>query len=203
MTRSQASGPETQTRSGAGTGSREVLRVTRLIGHATEPRFAGRRHVKLPVAWDEATRRRLRRTAEDGTDVAIALAEGEYLADGAVLDDDGRRIVCVARLAEPTLIIRLADGLPPGRLVAQALALGHAFGNQHVPMDIVDGEACVPLTTSESIARATVEALGLQGVQVRVADIALGCDHPLPVGHAHTDELAHRSHGEPSSHHVH
>lgn len=184
-------------------GARALVEVTELIGNVTEARFAGRRQVKLWVAWDEATRRRLRRTADDGTDIAIALAEGTFLAHGAVLADDGDRVVCVARRAEPTLVIRFADGLPAARLVAQALALGHAFGNQHVPIDVVDGEAHVPLTTSEAIARATVAALELEGVSCSVADVALARDRPLPVGHAHSHARGSHAHGSRDTHHDH
>ncbi|MEA2330136.1 MAG: urease accessory protein [Thermoleophilaceae bacterium] len=162
-----------------------TLRVTELLGHAEEPRFAGRRVAGVPVAWDEASRQRLRRQADDGTDVAIDLEHGAYLADGAVLHDDGERIVKVSRPRERALVVRFDAGLPADRLVAQALLLGHAFGNQHVPIDIEEGEARIPLTTSEAIARATVEALDLSGVTVEVAEVAIGRMRPLPIGHAH------------------
>jgi len=144
----------------------------------------------VPVAWDEASRRRLRRSAEDGSDVAIELAGGGYLADGAVLHDDGERVLAVVRPPEPALVVRFDPALAPGQLVAQALALGHAFGNQHVPVDVEDGEARVPLTTSAAVARATVEALELEGVTVEVAELPLGRLRPLPVGHAHRHAAA-------------
>jgi urease accessory protein len=159
--------------------------VTEVLGGGETPRFAGRRVTRVPVAWDEASRRRLRREAEDGTDVVIELQSGEYLADGAVLHDDGERILAVHRPPELALVVRLDARLPPRALVAQALALGHAFGNQHVPIDIEDGEARIPLTTSEAIARATVAGLELQGAVVEVAEVALGRRRPLPVGSAH------------------
>jgi len=161
------------------------VRVGALLGHADDARFAGRRLVPVPVAWDEAGRRRLRRAAADGTDVVVDLAHAAYLADGAVLHDDGTRILVVARTPEPALVVRLDPTAPPARLVAQALALGHAFGNQHVPIDVADGEARIPLTTSEAVARATVEALALEGATVELAEVALGRTRPLPVGHAH------------------
>ena len=43
----------------------------------------------------------------------------------------------------------------------------------------------VPLTTSEAIARATVDALELDGAVVEVADVALGRLAPLSTGHSH------------------
>jgi urease accessory protein len=161
------------------------LYVTGSVGRVEEPRFAGRRVVAVSVAWDEAARRRLRRRAADGTDVAIDLERGAYLADGTVLDDDGERVVVVARPVEPALVVRFDMRLPPACLVAQALAVGHAFGNQHVPIDLEEGVARIPLTTSEAIARATVEALSLEGAVVSVGDVALGRFRPLSGGHGH------------------
>jgi urease accessory protein len=162
-----------------------TLYVNLPLGHIDEPRFAGRRIVGVSVAWDEALRRRLRRQAADGTDVAIDLDRAAFLADGLVLDDDGKRVIVVSRPLEQALVVRFDLSLPPERLLAQAVAVGHAFGNQHVPVDLVGGEVRVPLTTSEEIARTTVEALFLEGAVVSVEDVALGRSEPMSAGHAH------------------
>jgi urease accessory protein len=165
-----------------------TVQITKLLGHVQEPRFTGRRVVEVPVAWDEASRRRLRRAAADDTDVAIDLEDGDYLRDGAVLADDGERVLVVTRPLEPALVVRFDLRLSTSRLVEQALAVGHAFGNQHVPVDVVGGEARVPLTTSEAVARATVEALELEGATLTVAGVALGARQPLSIGHGHQHE---------------
>ncbi len=162
-----------------------TVHVRSLLGRVGDAGFATRRVVPVPVAWDEASRRRLRRAAADGTDVVIDLDGGGYLADGAVLADDGERVLAVVRPAEPALVVRFDLRRQPGELVAQALALGHAFGNQHVPVEVTEGEARIPLTTSEAIARATVDALGLDGISVGVADVAFACEGPLSVAHPH------------------
>jgi urease accessory protein len=167
-----------------------TVHVTSSLGRVDESRFHGRRVVEVPIAWDEASRRRLRRQAADGTDLAIDLIGGDYLADGAVLDDDGDRVLVVTRRSESALVVRFDLSLPPEQLVEQALMLGHAFGNQHVPVDIEAGEVRIPLTTSEAVARATVQALNLDGATVAVADVALGRLRPLSVGHAHSHEPA-------------
>jgi urease accessory protein len=159
--------------------------VNQLLGDVWQAEFAGRRVVEVPVAWDEASRRRLRRTASDGTDVAIDIGPNSYLADGAVLDDDGQRVLVVARSREPALLVRFDLSLPGDQLVEQATAVGHAFGNQHVPVDVAAGEVRVPLTTSEHVARATVDGLGLDGVTMTVSEVALGARAPLSVGHGH------------------
>jgi urease accessory protein len=106
------------------------------------------------------------------------------------LADDGRRVIVAERRAEPTLVIRFDPHAPRQRLAEQALRLGHAFGNQHVPVEVDGAEARVPLTTSERVARATVDALGLDSVCVEVASVALGRDVPLSAGHAHAGAAA-------------
>jgi urease accessory protein len=159
--------------------------ATDVLGHVGEDRFEDRQVVDLPVAWDEASRRRLRRVAADGTDVAIDIPSGEYLADGTVIHDDGERVIAVRRSPEPALVVRFDSTLPRERAIEQALAVGHAFGNQHVPVEVEGGEAHVPLTTSEAVARATVAALALEGVTTTVTEVALGSVKPLSGGHGH------------------
>ena len=56
------------------------------------------------------------------------------------------------------------------------------------PIEITDAEVSVPLTTSEAIARATVDALDLDGTTVTVGEVALGRMRPLSVGHKHSSE---------------
>jgi urease accessory protein len=157
-----------------------MLLVREIAGHRDDPRFAGRRMEHVDVAYDEASKRRLRRKTEAGTDIAVDLPAGAYLADGAVLHDDGSRLVVVRRRPEPALVVRL-DRCGAG----DAVRLGHAFGNQHVPLEVEGNEVRIPLTTSEGVARATVDALGLSGAEIEVAEVVLGRDAPLSVGHGH------------------
>ncbi len=159
--------------------------VQRLLGSVEESEFRGRRRVGVAVAWDEAARRRLRREATDGTDVVIDLDDGAYLFDGAVLSDDGSRVLVVSRTPERALVVRLNLELPPAQLVGQALLIGHAFGNQHTPADIEGAEIRIPLITSEATARATIDRLSLEGISVAVGDVALGRLAPLSTGRAH------------------
>ena len=162
-----------------------TVHVQRLLGSVEEPEFRGRRRVGVAVAWDEAARRRLRREATDGTDVVIDLDDGVYLFDGAVLCDDGSRVLVVSRTPERALVVRLNLELPPAKLVGQALLIGHAFGNQHAPADIEGAEIRIPLITSEATARATIDRLSLEGVSMAIGDVALGRLAPLSTGRAH------------------
>jgi len=102
-----------------------TVRVEQLLGPVEDQRFRARRRVDVAVAWDEASRVRLRREAADGTDVIIDLSEGAYLFDGAVLHDDGARVLAVSRRLERALVVRLDLELAADKLVAQALLIGH------------------------------------------------------------------------------
>lgn len=162
-----------------------MLLVRSIIGTLGDERFAERRVELLALDWAQAAKRRLRAETEAGTDVAIDLPHGSYLADGAVLHDDGTCVIAVRRTAEPGLVIRFDQRLPPETVAEHAARVGHAFGNQHVPLDVGGGAIRVPLTTSEAVARRTVEGLHLDGVSIAVEPVAFAADEPLVKGHSH------------------
>jgi urease accessory protein len=162
-----------------------MLVVRSIIGRAEEPRFAQRRVERVAVSSGDASKPRLRTTTDAGSDVAIDLPRGSYLEDGAVLADDGDRIVVVVRALEQALLIRLSPDLDAAELVLQAALIGHAFGNQHVPLEVVDGEVRVPITTSRDIAAATVERLRLRDTDVSFGCVPLAANRPLGSQHSH------------------
>jgi urease accessory protein UreE len=162
-----------------------ILLVERILGVASEERFAGRRVERFGVSSSDAAKRRLRGTTDEGTDVAVDLARGSYLRHGAVLDDDGERIVVVERMPEQALVVRLASGVSPTEALAAGAAVGHAFGNQHVPVEITGAEIRVPITTSAELARKTLESLGLASVAVSLELVRLGCERPVVASHGH------------------
>ena len=156
-----------------------MLLAREIIGDADEERFAGRRVERLLVASHDASKRRLRGLTDAGTDVAVDLERGSYLRDGAVLGDDGERIVVAERAPEQAMVVRLSPGLRPEELLAQAVSLGHAFGNQHVPVEVDGAEIRVPITTSREVAAETVRALGLERAEVTFELVRLGRERPL------------------------
>lgn len=162
-----------------------MIRGSGILGDESDPQFDGRVVERVGVGSQDAAKRRLRTRTDRGTDLAIDLPRGAYLRHGAVLFDDGKRIVVVERAPEEALVVRFAGELDRSQLAAEAVALGHAFGNQHVPLEIVDGDIRLPLTTSRDIALETIRSLGLEGVEASFERVRLGCDRPLPRGHAH------------------
>ncbi len=173
-----------------------MLIVQTTLGRSDETRFAGRQVEHLRITSGDASKRRFRTRTDVGTDVALDLPRGSYLSDGAVLFDDGDRIVVVERQPEDALIIRLSSSLRHDELVRQAAAVGYAFGNQHVPLEITGGEIRVPITTSREIAAGTAERLGLEGAEISFGLIPFGLWQPLAVAHPHAAEsppgLGHR-----------
>lgn len=163
-----------------------MIAVREIVGDASEARFAGRTTDKLQVAWSDAGKSRLRLRTEAGDDVGISLRRGTYLRHGAVVADNGERIIVVERESEEALIARFSPELPAEAIVAAATRLGHAFGNQHVPIEVEGIEARIPITTSRQIVADTVNALELTGVSCEFVQARLGCEQPLSGGsHAH------------------
>lgn len=156
-----------------------MLLVREILGQASEPRFAGRDAERLVVDSADASKRRLRGNTDAGTDVAIDLERGAYLADGVVLHDDGIRIVVVERKAEEAMVVRFAAELDPNEVMRQAVRIGHAFGNQHVPLEVDGDEIHVPITTSREIVHETVRALHVHDVKIVFRLVKLGRDSPL------------------------
>jgi urease accessory protein len=156
-----------------------MLHVTSILGRADEARFSARRVERLMLTSGDASKRRLRRQTDAGSNVAIDLPRGTYVEDGAVLVDDGERIVVAVRQPEDGALIRLAVSLDHEELVRQAAIIGHAFGNQHVPIEVVDGEVRIPITTSREIAAATLERLELDGATITFASVVFGLSRPL------------------------
>lgn len=162
-----------------------MILSTEILGQVDESRFAGRKVETVSLDAHDATKRKLRRTTDAGTDIGIDVARGTYLSHGAVLADDGSRIIVVDRRPERVMILRLAEELKPATLLHLAARIGHAFGNQHVPIEIDGYQIRVPLTTSEEVARRTIADLHLHDVEIGFAEVRLALHHPLAWSHAH------------------
>lgn len=168
----------------------DVIVVRAIVGHRAEPRFATRTLEALPVSSRDAERRRLHGVTSAGTEVRIDLAVGAFLRHGAVLADDGSRAIVVERVPEDVVVVRLDPGAPAGDLVAAAFAIGHALGNQHVPMEVQGTQIHVPITTSPQLALDTLRAIAPAPASVSIEAVRLAADRPVwsprrPGGHAH------------------
>ena len=162
-----------------------TLLVREILGHADEPGFVGRRRNCLAVASDEARRRRFRSVTADGVEVALDLARGAFLFDGAVLHDDGAALVVVERTPEPALIVGLDPALEPAALVEQAARVAHWAGNQHLLVETGGHELRVRVATTPELTLEAAGALDLPGATLELAEIAFARERPPVPVHAH------------------
>jgi urease accessory protein len=109
-----------------------MITVTKIVGTASEPSIADKLHRLghddrvefLVVDRDDIQRRRLRARTEKGTDLAIALASTERLADGSVLFLSEERAIVLRVNQERWLRVK-------PRNEDAALELGYCAGNHH------------------------------------------------------------------------
>lgn len=109
-----------------------MLRLTRVLGHATEPQLAEILHrlehggtvERLKLSRADTARKRLHAFTDRGTEVGVMLDRSEQLSNGAVLLLEPERAIVVA-LEEPQWL-----ALAP-RDAAAALELGYFCGNMH------------------------------------------------------------------------
>ena len=109
-----------------------MLKMTQVLGTASEPHLAERLHALshrgaveyVTLRREDTSRRRLHDFTDRGTEGAIILDRSERLANGAVLLLDDERAVVVRLEEAPWLALEARD-------VAAALELGYFCGNMH------------------------------------------------------------------------
>ena len=140
----------------------------------------------IDISWAEAGKRLLRRRTKGGLDFAIALENSQYLFHGAILFNNDEQTVVVSRPEEPALIIDFGHSHSVEDVIQQAARIGHAFGNQHVPIEVDGCSILVPVLTSEDVMARTVRDLKLGELSLRFDTVRLGASRPLLMsGHAH------------------
>jgi len=109
-----------------------MLRITTVLGQATDPKVANRLHdlqhqgkvETVLLSRGDMARRRQQLCSDGGTHIALMLDRDTALANGSVLLLDATRTIVVV-LAEPQqLVLRTHSA-------ARALELGYFAGNMH------------------------------------------------------------------------
>ena len=167
-----------------------LLIVNGILGHADALPFSGRPSERILVPAADAGRRRMRMRSERGSDIALDLPKQSWLFDGAVLHDDGRRVLVVVRPPEPVMVIALANMTPTA-----VFRIGHALGNRHSPSELDGGEIVVPVTDTPELTSRPVLALGLAGLVLRFEARPFAAGAPPTCGGA--------AHEHPPRHHEH
>lgn len=151
----------------------DIVLVTQIFGCADAPEFAGREVDRVGIASADAGRRRMRLRSESGLDVGIDLPRQSWLFHGAVLHDDGARVLIVVRHPEPVMVITLAE------LTSEAaFRIGHALGNRHSQSEFRGEEIIVPVTDTAELTARPLLALGIPGMAVRFEHRQFAADAP-------------------------
>lgn len=151
--------------------------VTAVLGNRADGAWSGRLRVarvdELALTAAEAQRTRLRKRTAAGTDVAIALDRGVRLQDGDVLGwDEARQCALVVRVDLPeVMVVDLSILLrgPADTLLARAVEVGHALGNQHWPTLVKGSRVYVPVTVAPKVMATVLKTHDLEGVSCSFA----------------------------------
>jgi urease accessory protein len=104
------------------------------LGHISGFDVGPRTIEYVAIASDDLAKRVLRLHGVE-REIGLRLEDGAHLHDGDVVYADANCVVAVAVAPDDVLVCRPRD-------IAQALAVAHALGNRHLPMQI-DGPALV------------------------------------------------------------
>jgi urease accessory protein len=109
--------------------------VNEILGNIASFPVGSRTVERIPIASDDLARRLLRVHTARG-DLGLRLEAGQALRDGDVVYADVERVVCLEVAPDDVLVAR-------PRSIDEALTLGHALGNRHLPAHIGGGEIAV------------------------------------------------------------
>ncbi|MET3861560.1 urease accessory protein [Dietzia sp. 2505] len=167
------------------------MEATTILGHVTDPGYARRSVDPVLVPWGDARKHRQVLTTVGGLQLSVTLPRGTFLADGAVIADDGTTIVAISRPAEQAVVVDFADNVGVDA-VRRALVFGYVLGNQHAPLEVSADQLRTPLMTSAGTAEEMLRSLQLNG---RVDTVALAAN-----GWTNTSADHHHSHSHSHSH---
>lgn len=158
-----------------------MLIIQRIISKTECPRWDGYIIERVLINSSDACKHRLVCRTDTGRDILITLERGSYLAHNTILFKGESRIIIVEREPEEAALVQLSNKLPVTKLIAQAVQLAHAFGNQHVPLEINRQELRIPVLTSRDVVSRTIVKLDLSDsdIAVRFCKVRLGMDAPL------------------------
>jgi urease accessory protein len=162
-----------------------MLLVHNILGRYDDKDFIGRIRDKVWITASDAGRRRLRTVSGAGEEIGIDFSSPNWLFDGAVIHDNGTRVLVVARQPELVMVIASSTITPE-----QAFQIGHALGNRHMPAEFHKDEILVPVTDTHHLTARPIHALGFHNIAVRFEQRAFAVSAP-PSGTAAREHKFH------------
>ncbi len=145
-----------------------TVRVTSILGNASDPPFADRLHALrhadrveyVRIGAQDLARRRIRIRTDRGTECAIGLARDDRLEHGAVLELTDERAIVVELESLPWLELEPADR-------PSALELGFLAGHHHWRVEFAGNRLRVALDQPrEAYLKRLEKILGAGGARV-------------------------------------
>lgn len=178
-----------------------MLRVTALVGRASDPALAARLHeiehlggletVRMTQA--DMSRRRQQLRTEQGTELALMLDRDAVLEQGSVLLLEPTRAVVIALDRPRWLVLRAPDA-------ARALELGYFAGNMHWKVRFDGAALCIALEGPRADYLQRLSHLLASGEVVVEAEAPNeGSGHDDGAGHSHDHDHDH-DHGHDQEH---
>ena len=181
-----------------------MLRLTAILGRASDPALAERLHrlehqgrvETVLLSRSDMSRRRQQVRTDQGTEIALMLDRDAVLDNGAVLLLDESRAVVVVLAEQPWLVLQAPDA-------AQALELGYFAGNMHWKVRFDGGRLCIALEGErEDYLQRLAHLLGPGRVQevhgdAHPADPPHDHRHQHDHDHDHDHEASAPTHGAP------
>ena len=116
----------------------------------------------------EAQKSRLRKSSQNGLDLAISLPRGILLHDGDILKwDEAQGTATVARVNLKDVMVVELSALQTQNsevLVRTCLELGHALGNQHWPAVVKGNRVFIPLTVDKKVMASVMKTHAFRGI---------------------------------------
>ncbi len=155
-----------------------TLRVSELLGDIGESRFDSLRRDYVDIPWFDARKPTQRVCSQPGTEIELALAGGTFISDGAVLWTDQLTALVARRALEQCCRITFSLAAETQLVIREATILGHALGNQHIPVEFDGEDLLFPILTSESILSDSIAKLGLTTINVHFGQERLFAQAP-------------------------
>ena len=116
----------------------------------------------------EAQKSRLRKSSQNGLDLAISLPRGILLHDGDILKwDEAQGTATVARVNLKDVMVVELSALQTQNsevLVRTCVELGHALGNQHWPAVVKGNRVFIPLTVDKKVMASVMKTHAFHGI---------------------------------------
>jgi urease accessory protein len=116
----------------------------------------------------EAQKSRLRKSSQNGLDLAISLPRGILLRDGDILKwDEAQGTATVARVNLKDVMVVELSALQTQNsevLVRTCVELGHALGNQHWPAVVKGNRVFIPLTVDKKVMASVMKTHAFPGI---------------------------------------